>query len=280
MSNSALRSGTEIRNAIGFDKELLVAVLGCGPAGLMAAHAINLAGRQPIIYAPKEPSKIPGAAYLHKPIPDISGVDPEGMVRYRKIGKRDGYALKVYGDASAPCSWDDFEAGMYPAWSLRNTYEKLWEAYKAFIIPIEVDANDVEAMLTDYPLVISSIPRKVICRDRQHHEFQSRHYWHSEKSALTAIMPNILVYSGSPAHSWYRTSQIFDHQATEFIELPMEWDAEIWPGEKPLGNNCDCWEERNLLFVGRFGEWRKGVLAHHAFEKSFESMFEVFEGEL
>jgi hypothetical protein len=264
---------------MGLPDENVVAILGAGPAGMMAAQAVSLAGRTPIIYSPKEPSKIPGAAYLHKPVPDVTDATPDGSVRYLKRGTRAGYARKVYGDEMAPCSWDEFEEGEYPAWSLRRTYERLWEMFSPNIVPGEVNADDVEMMLTDYPLVISSIPKTVICRARQQHEFHSRHYWHSEK-ATWYCRPNELVYSGNPEDEWYRTSRIFGHQATEFIELPDldKWRWRINPGEKPISNNCDCWEERNILFVGRFGEWTKGVLAHHAFERAFSGMFEVFEG--
>lgn len=287
---NAVLSGAEIRAQRGIEDENCVIVLGCGPAGLLAAHAVKLAGREPIIFsAKKEKSIIPGAAYLHKPVPDITSRESDGELRYIKKGEQGGYAEKVYGDWQHPCSWDDFESGIYPAWSMREAYDRLWEEYNYLIVPQSVSAEEVEGLLVDFPLVISSIPAQAICKGGGH-LFHHKNYWHVPK-AVWWVPENSLVYNGFREDIWYRSSRIFGFEATEFPRIPVanEWwrtlsgvNKESWPnpveGIKPLSNNCDCWRDSNFLRVGRFGKWEKGVLAHQAFEDAFKHMFEVFEG--
>jgi hypothetical protein len=256
--------------------ESVVAILGCGPAGMMAAHAVQLLGKQPIIYSERaEPSRIPGAAYLHKPMPDINDpMKPHGMVSFIKLGSRDGYAAKVYDRPSAPCSWDQFEEGERPAWSLVETYERLWKMYSGFIIPHHVTAVDLEEMKTNYPLIISTIPKMHLCVAQ--HEFSYKTVW-IRPVAQPGTEPNSMVYNGRPSEQWYRSSLLFGHGSTEFPRIPTGYSfGNVVEGKKPLQNNCDCHPE--IVRVGRFGEWRKGVLSHTAFERTMRAGFEAFEG--
>src|SRR4051794_36471109 len=111
-----------------------VAVLGCGPAGLLSAHAAILGGCDVLVYSIKQKSPMNGAQYLHSPIPELTSQDPDAIIRYAKVGTRAGYATKVYGHPEAPCSWDKFEEGPRPAWSLSDSYEELWSRYGDLII--------------------------------------------------------------------------------------------------------------------------------------------------
>jgi len=52
-----------------------IAVLGCGPAGLMSAHAAMVATESEAdlaIFSTKRKSPLYGAQYLHQPIPFVS----------------------------------------------------------------------------------------------------------------------------------------------------------------------------------------------------------------
>ncbi|HEY7420289.1 MAG TPA: hypothetical protein VH593_34240, partial [Ktedonobacteraceae bacterium] len=80
-------------------------VLGCGPAGLLAAHACSLNGADVRIFSLKRPSYISGAQYLHQAIPGLSGA-PDGDIMITKVGTREGYAKKVYGNANKATSWE------------------------------------------------------------------------------------------------------------------------------------------------------------------------------
>ena len=82
-----------------------VAVLGSGPAGLLAAHACVQQGVEPKIYSLKEKSLMFGAMYLHEPIPDLNDPDrPDHDIMIVKEGTREGYAKNVYGDKNVMCA--------------------------------------------------------------------------------------------------------------------------------------------------------------------------------
>jgi hypothetical protein len=263
------------------DDPSMVAVLGAGPAGLLAAHAVELAGKLPVIFtnpdAPTSPtaakSVIGPATYLHKPIPDLTSATPDAMVTFVKVGTRDGYALKVYGDKSAPCSWDLFEEGEEPAWALQPAYDQLWDRYHHRLIPMTIDAPALREILDEFGSVVSSIPPYNYCEER--HLFPTRDIWIGDSFSFHDDRDPIMVYDGQVggACDRYRSSRIFGCASTEYAK---ECPGTV-KGFKVLPTTCDCQPE--VVRVGRFGEWRPGVLTHHAFEKVWGLMFDSFEGE-
>src|SRR5262245_15995908 len=90
-----------------------VVVLGCGPAGLLAAHAASLYGCDVRILSIRQPSIISGAQFLHEHIPGVTG-DIDGHVLFMKAGTAGGYAKKVYGNSRIPTSWDLWEPESRP----------------------------------------------------------------------------------------------------------------------------------------------------------------------
>src|SRR4051794_14558085 len=116
-----------------------IAVLGCGPAGLMAAHAAKVCGADVDIFSRKRKSELFGCQYLHAPIPGMTDVAPV-TVRYMLNGDIEGYRRKVYGD-----TWDGEVSpedllGNHDAWDIRRTYDNLWAKYGGYIFGTELDA--------------------------------------------------------------------------------------------------------------------------------------------
>jgi hypothetical protein len=78
---------------------------------------------------------------------------------------------------------------------------------------------------------------------------------------------DVILYSGSKDQSWYRTSNLFGVGSTEWgesaksLQLPH---SDVVVAKKPIRTDCKCFDGR-VMFSGRFGAWRKGVLTHHAF---------------
>ncbi len=274
-----------------------VAIFGAGPAGLLAAHAVALAGRTPLIFSASanegygvEKSKISGATYLHAPIPDVTRAVPDNQVRFKKIGTQGGYAQKVYGDRNATCSWDKFEDDtLRDAWSLSQVYDDLWERYRSQIVPYELNFEAAEAMIDLYPLVVSTIPAPALCQGKC--KFESRSVWiePTHREFCEQIGDPVVIYNGLSEFRYSRTSLLFGHGATEWPELPERYEdkpgrydpdsarEDDWvEGTKPTANHCDCLPE--IVRAGRFGEWKPGVLTHHAFEKVWGLMFDAFEG--
>jgi hypothetical protein len=246
-----------------------IAVLGCGPAGLLAAHAIRLHGFRPDILSYKRKSQMSGAIYLHEAIPYLTSDVRSATITYEKLGSRDGYAEKVYGHPEAPCSWDKFE-GSFQAYSMQQAYQLLWIKYEHMIREhIFGSASPVASVTENYDIVINTIPATTFCRYPDLHDFLFQEMWVNDDDPWEVSVPeNTIMYNGSLEDYWYRASNIFGFHSVETTQEPA--DISWKKGVKPIENNCDC----NPRFhrVGRFGLWKKGILAHQAFRGAIEAL--------
>lgn|SRR5678816_1379769 len=251
-----------------------IAVLGVGPAGLMAAHAVALSGRpvslfgQPNADGSVKKSKLGGAQFLHDPIPIVCDEeDPDAVITYRVFGTVERYAQKVYGGLVKPerVSMNNvYDGKQVNAWNLLSTYDKLWDylsAKDANVVTIDQEwiAKAIEAQWFD--MILSTIPAPAICVANYAHSFPSQ----SITIANEAMMgtPDTIYYSGHEDHSWYRTSVLFGYEGTEWgqgVTPPLPGTFKV---AKPLQTNCNCHPEVERL--GRYGTWTKGVLTTHAF---------------
>ena len=267
---------------------LKVAVLGCGPAGLLAAYGADRFGGATVdIYSKKRPSHLYGAQYLHDDIPGIPLPEPV-EVRYELRGTATTYAMKVYGAEMA--SRPDFKVSPeilpenHKAWDIRAAYAWLYRQYEWAIAPAQIDAMGVNELLRSgkYNLVINSIPRQAVCFNPEHN-FLSQKVWalgdapDRGQKAPVPVSPdpdNSIVCNGHPDASWYRYSNIYGYRTIEWPEMrkkpPITGIADL---HKPIATNCDCYPE--LLHVGRYGEWKKGVLSHTAFLQATERVLSL-----
>ena len=248
-----------------------VVILGAGPAGLMAAHAVARAGLEPVILSRKQPSWLYGAMYLHRPIPGITFDEPDMKIHCIKVGTRDEYAQKVYGDRSHPVSWDQFPEGELPAWNLTRAYAELWDEYESHIHETEVTQEMIRGILGHFNFVYSTLDRRTICQKPEEHIFNGQQIWVQHGPSSDKFdTGNIMYYSAAPhplGFDWYRFSRINMYSSWEYASDPgdVAWgDQKLSTGIKPTTTNCDCWP--GLRYIGRFGRWEKGVLTHHAFE--------------
>lgn len=245
-------------------------VLGCGPAGLLAAHGITMAGGRPLIVSRKVKSKILGAQFLHRAIPEITSHEPDGMLDFRKAGDPGRYADRIYGNSKKATSWERYQVGQHPAWSMENAYDVLWERYEGDIMDQEITAHFLDELEREFSLAISTVPALVLCHVEEH-EFPK---------IPIHIIPwtpipedNFVMYNGTTMGHWYRTSRIFGHSSTESVHVFDEPGGVT--GFKILNTDCTC--RPGIVRAGRFGEWRSGVLTHHAFEKAMAAMLEIEE---
>jgi hypothetical protein len=235
-----------------------VTIFGCGPAGLLAAHAAAQAQLDFRIYSIKQQSIMPGAQFLHERIEGITGDEPDSHANLIKYGTKEGYALKVYGNKDAPCSWDNYEVGQIPIWNLGAAYDRLWALYSGDIIHTELTPVVINDLRHEWEnaLIISTVPAPVLCRI-QGHAFRSRKVW--IKLRQSSVDANVIRYNGDGAADWYRSSFLFGWWSEEYGH-PV---AEAIEGTKPLYTDCGCCPEVKRL--GRFGRWTKGVLVNHAY---------------
>lgn len=239
-----------------------VAVLGCGPAGLLAAHGATLAGAEVDIYSIKKPSFIAGAQFMHRAIPQ-TGVKGS-QVQLFKRGTKEGYAKKVYGDPTYSSSWEAYAQDTLPCWPMNQVYTRLWERYEDRIKDCKVDDDVLDNLEYDgYSLLLSTIPAPTLC-SKDHIFVGSTH-----RIAVydrTGINQNYIIYNGLNTDEWHRSSVL---HGTGFLEYGPSAAAPniAKPVVKPQTNDCDCRSDWQRL--GRYGKWQRGVLAHHAYEEAF-----------
>jgi hypothetical protein len=253
-----------------------VAILGCGPAGLLAAHAAHILRVDAKVFGIKQMSVIDGAQFLHEEIPHLDCGTPK-PIKIIKFGTAEGYANKVYGDVGAPCSFDLLQPGEVPAWPMQPTYQLLWDLYSELITNVRLFPADIGVLVNEYDLVISTVPRQLLCKHRGVHEFDSQHVFFAHRAMYRSSEPAYVVYNGNDGEheDWYRCSKIWGLESTEVSAARLsEADAFVRAytkhGIKPLSTNCTC--DPDVLRIGRFGKWQKGVLVHHAFQEALNAL--------
>lgn len=253
-----------------------IAVLGCGPAGLLAAHACQMKGNEVYVYSRKFPSPMGGAQYLHRAIPVVTEDDPDGDILFIKLGEREEYARKLYGDPDAPCSWDEFEEGYQPAWSLRAAYQRLWDMYEHMIVDRNIRFPEARSIAANFDLTISTIPAPILCSAHHRFDYKEVLIAKEHRDACEQLGDPCVIYNGQDL-PYYRTSLIFGEGSTEYPWEHQNVKGFVNPndpgvvnaviGKKPRGTDCTC--EPHIMRVGRFGTWKPGVLVHHAFEEVY-----------
>jgi hypothetical protein len=251
-----------------------VAVLGSGPAGLLAAHAATLAGKEVEVWSLGEPSKLVGPQYLYQFIPKVTPEEPEGYVRQIVRGTMTDYRRKLYGEIDPGWIERPMQPG-YDAWNLRTAYERLWEGYGGSVLRCELNAVALNEMIGArmYSHIISTIPAPVICR--ANHQFLSWRILIADRN-VEPIPDNTILFNGEPSPSWIRESRIWGVETTEWpysILDPRRRRTrpplpDVYEFEKPLRTNCDCFPE--VARMGRFGRWRNETWAHDAYNATKE----------
>lgn len=250
-----------------------VLIFGCGPAGLMAAHAAAIWGHDIKIVSKKRKSEMFGAQYLHQEIPDLD-CGRQQLIEYSLVGTADGYRNKVYGPGYTGTVSPEELAEAHPGWNIRRAYDDLWDMYGSYVIDFIVDGNNIRTggslsnLMNEANFVVSSIPAPLLCVGE--HQFEGQEIWavgdapeRGTFDPIKAAGPNSVVCNGEPDVGWYRSAHVFGRSTTEWPakrKPPVEGVAKV---TKPLKTNCDCFPD--VVRVGRYGKWTKGVLSHSAF---------------
>lgn len=260
---------------------LNAAILGCGPTGLFAAHALAQLGHQVTIYSRKRRSEMFGAQYLHKPIPGLSTSDPI-TIDYRLQGTADGYRDKVYSGQDVESVSPESLVGQHQAWDIREAYYKAWAMYSSLIIDVQsIDPRWVrnELVWRQHHVVMSSIPAKSLCYDRTH-EFNSTHVLAmGDAPERGRWVPDwfecpesTVICNGDPQVAWYRQSRIYGYGTVEWpASAILNEDHPAARVEKPISTDCDCFGY-SIVRLGRYGKWQKGYLSHQAYFETLEAL--------
>jgi len=253
-----------------------VAVLGCGPAGLLAAYAAECEGAVVEIFSKPMRSKIHGAQFLHE---EIDGIKvPSTEVNFQFLGTPEMYAKKIYGPIAdmVQTSWGKYE-GSITAYSMNHLYAQLWGTYQKRINRVEYISKDFINAVEDqnYDLLVSTIPAPALCLDPDEHFFDSQKFWIFDvpEDGMPRVGGNQITYNGDWGTPWYRSSRLFGKSYIEFGDNSIHPDN-CYPASKIIHTNCDC--RKNWIKTGRFGAWKRGVLVHDAYWEVKNAMLKMF----
>lgn len=271
------------------------AILGCGPAGLLAAHACWLNGVEFDIFSKKRKSTLYGSQYLHEAIKGVADWEEREAVKYETRGTPEEYRRKTHGKW-----WDgivapeEFETDHW-AWNIRQAYDILWRAYGYMVKDYEFqpaqlgestwrhfDKMLVELKLHEYDLVVSTIPRTIWKVNGE--EFIYSEGWAvgdapEEGRFVPYDCPdNTIICDGTPETSWTRLSRVFGYTT---VEWPHHVPKPPIPGVarviKPLRYSANGSDNpaNSFLHVGRYGKWEKGVVVTDAFNEVVKKIQEM-----
>jgi hypothetical protein len=263
-----------------------VYVLGAGPAGLLAAQAASEQGYEVVIFSapgndgtPKK-SDLFGCQYLHAAIPGLTG-SAGRAVRYLLNGTPEGYREKVYGSTwDGNVSPDEYGPEQnHFAWDLRKVYDELWHRWSDYIVPALIGAASAATYANDHDAyTISTIPAPNLCKVPDQHKFHSQNVWAMGSLAADEPVPTLpycapamtVECDGTRDRGWYRAATVFGYSTLEWPGGQKPPIAGVARVSKPLSTDCDCWAGPRWLRVGRYGEWKKSVLVHTAYEQTTE----------
>lgn len=263
-----------------FKRSKRVAVLGCGPSGLFASHALTQNGWDVSIFSNRRKSEMYGAQYLHAPIPGLSDPSVEPiMVDYVLRGEADNYRRKIYGTRPIKVSVETLEK-QHPAWDIRQAYNEGWAQYADLIENHWITGESIHQVRNSgqFNLLVSTIPRDRICLKPEIHKFVSEQVWAigdaPERGTFcpVEVEPATVVCDGTFDVGWYRASNIYGYKTAEWPGRSKPPLPDVASVTKPLYHDCSCHApQRGLagfVALGRYGQWAKGVLSHHAYTQA------------
>lgn len=252
-----------------------VAIIGSGPAGLLAAHAAVLRGFNPVILSPgAKKSPVPPAVFVHEPIPAISNANPDDLIYIKRRGDPYVYAAKVYRNPQTRTSWEKLDEAVR-AWAFAPIYDRLWEMYRDLVDDVEVQPSGVDTLLDSFPTVINTAPMSKLCAKQPGamgpgHKFPYVSNFIIDE-APEEVEEQTMVYNGDRGYAWSRSSRIFGVASTEYPQPPARTDGlQYRQGIKVLPNECDC--HPRMIRAGRWGTWMPGVLLHHAYHTAARAL--------
>lgn len=263
-----------------------VAILGGGPAGLLAAWAVVDAGHHPIIHErrPHKPDgTTAGVFYLHAdchlPLRKqnvhvvVSGGGTDSVERQL------AYEEKVYGTRnSTHVSLPTIDL-VESAYDGMQALGLCWDITHQFIAEHELLGwQHVLAMAERYELVINTIPLNLLLPEKE---------WKSQEATIyrsdAPLDESYMLYNVNPAVPWYRASAVFGVFTLEYslaisrtdMREPQRKEGRYVKVRKVI-DSPDAMPDLppNVLLTGRYGAWSKSKLSHHAYYDTMRRLVE------
>jgi hypothetical protein len=237
-----------------------VAVIGCGPAGLAAAHAAYGLGASVTIVSPEVESPQRGPLILQRPIPAITTDHPYGYIRQIVIGGSIlDYRYKLYGDINISIQGNILREG-YHGWNHIEAYQKLWKLYmdpchstnvthiKLFATPL-----DIHDMRSQFDLIVNTAPLRDLCHDGNH-RFTFKAVQITDGYSYPKQPEDTTIFNAGDKYPWVRSAYLFGNSCTEWLQGTAPRELEPFTIRKPISHDCNCYPF--VLGTGRFGAWR------------------------
>jgi hypothetical protein len=244
-----------------------VAVIGCGPAGLAAAHAAYGLDAEVTVISPGLKSPQRGPLILQRPIPAITTDHPYGYIRQIVIGGSIlDYRYKLYGDINISIQGNILKKG-YHGWNHIEAYDKLWRLYMGnepdvpdenwngratrinkFVTPLEL-----HDMRTQFDLIVNTAPLRNLCHNGKH-VFTFKAVEITDGYSYPNQPPDTTIFNAGDKYPWVRSAWLFGNSCTEWLASTAPRDLEPFVIRKPINHTCNCYPF--VLGTGRFGAWR------------------------
>jgi len=247
----------------------VVAVLGGGISGVMAAWACLQHGANPVILANKGLASPEGPVFLHQkcglPLKEYSmqvvymGKEQFGISRLSEL-----YSSKVYGrprNVSLGKFTDELAMPIFNASEAIGIVGRLvdFQHFEA------KNYKDVEKLLDSCDKVISTIPISVL-----YPTFPTPYATAYAREDIGFSDVNWMLYNPFPSVEWYRVTNIFGKRYFEFSTIPSS--ADYFPIKKVDSDKPYVADEPDLLLTGRYGCWDKNCLASDVYYRVLEWM--------
>jgi len=253
-----------------------VAVLGAGPSGMMAAHAVSQCGYYVDIFD-KDPSssrRNSGVYFLHADC-DLM-LDPV-LIKQSVIGHHGKkideisklYGLKVYGkEISKPSIVSVISKSTMTGFNSEHAITRLWDFYGKQVKEGEIsNLGQVKGLFDTYDKIISTIPAWVLYPDQK---FESVETW--IKVGKAPENEAFMFYNINPYCDWYRCSAMFGVFTQEYgygKHFEKKEGYEYKKVIKVIGDGITS-EIKDLFLVGRYGAWNKKTLTHDVYYRTLE----------
>lgn len=250
-----------------------VIIIGCGPAGLAAAHAASGHGAEVEILSSSGKTEQRGPLLMQRPIPGINTSHPDGTIHQIVIGGGIlDYRYKLYGDVNIGINGDILQP-YYHAWDHRETYERLWAAYSDMIIPHHVKGSELATLHERADLVVSTASARSMCRSGQmigggEHQFRSQEVAVTPYTSYPNQPPDTIIFNAGEHAPWVRSSMVFGVPVTEWLVSKAPSSATRI--RKPISTNCNCYP--HVLRTGRFGAWKNETWVDTAYWDTYNAI--------
>lgn len=250
-----------------------VIVIGCGPAGLAAAHAAVGLGAEVKVIAPKRMSPQHGPLLLQRPIPGINNDHPDGTIHQRVIGGSIlDYRYKLYGDINIGINGDILRP-QYHAWDHRKTYETLWELYSGLVEDRMVTSRELSRMHYQADLVVSTANAQSLCGNHGTLGKGPHHFLYKEVAVTPEFSypdqpDNTIIFNGGDEYAWVRSSRVLGVPVTEWRIGHHPVGARVI--RKPIETDCSCYP--HVLRTGRFGAWKNETWIDTAYWDTYSAL--------